>query len=112
MMLKKILLIVIITISAISITGCGMAPLKKSELYGTAGVVLGSQLKNAPVVGAVILGLTGYIFGDYADKTEEAIGTTTCEYNAHKTGSDKNGRYNQTAESSKTIPGYGEDCGK
>ena len=111
-MLKKSLLIVIFAISAISVSGCGMAPMKKSELYGTAGVLVGSQLKRAPVVGAVILGLTGYIWGDHADKTEAAIGTTTCDYHAHKTGSDRNGTFDQTAQSEKTIPGYGEDCGK
>ena len=107
-MLRKILLLVII----VSITGCGMAPLKKSELYGTAGAVLGSQITKAPVVGAVILGLTGYMFGDYADKAEESIGRTTCDYQAHKTGADRNGRFDQTAQSSKTITGYGQDCGK
>jgi hypothetical protein len=84
-----------------------------AELMGAVGAAAGTILvKKAPVAGAVILGGVGYVAGRSQDRRDAAVGRTTCNYRAQKSGQDANGVFGQDVIATKTVPGYGTNCGK
>ena len=95
----------------------GSNQLSNSTVLGAAGAVVGASLTKKSALGAVIGGIVGYYSGRALDIHEQAqaeeklaIGTTDCGYSAQKSGTDRNGRYQQTANSRKVVAGYKADC--
>ncbi len=91
----------------------GVAQPGNAEILGSMGAALGAiTVRQAPVAGAVLIGGAGYLTGRAMDDRARAVGSTTCQYRARMTGRDQNGSFEQVAEGSRTIPGYGTHCGK
>lgn len=88
-----------------------------ATVLGAAGAVAGATLTKKSTLGAVIGGIVGYYSGRALDVHERAeveeklaIGSTDCGYSAQKSGNDRNGSYQQTANSRKIVAGYKADC--
>ncbi len=95
------------------VAGSTGAALSGEVKGGAVGMALGTILvPRSPVAGAIILGVVGSAIGAKADERRAAVGSTTCVYDARKSGKDNNGSFNQGVSSSKTVTGYATDCGK